>query len=83
MVSVMKTRFSPERLRVLRTTLGCTQQEIADLVGGISKQQWSSWELGEYKPSMANLLRIVDATGARVETFFVPADQTDKAVKGT
>lgn len=72
-------RFVPERLKALREGLGLTQEEFADRVGS-TKQAVSSWEQGSYSPSLGSLMQIVNATGAKLDSFFGPANETDKSV---
>jgi transcriptional regulator with XRE-family HTH domain len=65
-------KFNAVRIRALREGLGDTQQEFAERLG-VTKQAVSSWENGETAPNLENLLRIVNVTGARLESFFVAA----------
>lgn len=75
----MSLRFAPEQLKALREGLGLTQQELAERVG-VTKQALSAWERGEYEPTLDSLLRVVNETGAKLASFFTPADDTDKSV---
>jgi transcriptional regulator with XRE-family HTH domain len=59
-----------EQIRALREGLGYTQQELAERVG-VSKQALSQWENGETEPSIGNLLKLVNLTGAKLDSFFV------------
>jgi transcriptional regulator with XRE-family HTH domain len=64
--------FRHEQIRRLREGLGLTQQEFADRIG-VTKQAISAWEIGRSEPSMAKFLRLVNLTGARIESFFLAA----------
>ena len=66
--------FNPDQIRALRDGLGLTQQGFAVRVG-VTKQAISQWEAGRSEPSVENLLRIVNATGARLESFFQPVEK--------
>lgn len=66
--------FNPGQIRALRAGLGLTQQAFADRVG-VTKQAISLWEAGRSEPTVEHLLRIVNATGARLEVFFQTAER--------
>lgn len=61
--------FKPDQIRGLREGLGLSQQEFADRIG-VTKQAVSSWETGASSPSIENLLRMVNACGAKLDSFF-------------
>lgn len=65
--------FNGDQIRALREGLGWTQQEMAERLN-ITKQSVSSWETGETSPSIENLCRIINATGAKLDSFFVEAE---------
>lgn len=62
-------RFRHEQIRVLREGLGLSLRDLASRVG-VSHQAVHRWETGEDLPSLAYLLRIINSTGARIESFF-------------
>lgn len=64
--------FNAEQIRSLREGLGLSQQEFAERIG-VSKQAVSQWEAGVTAPSIENLLRVVNVTGAKLESFFAGA----------
>jgi len=64
--------FKPDQIRALREGLGDNQQEFAQRVG-VSKQAVSQWESGATEPTIENLLRMVNVTGAKLESFFAEA----------
>ena len=61
--------FRRERLTELREGLGLTQAEMARRLC-VSKQAVSQWETGAWTPSVGNLLKIVNQTGAPLMRFF-------------
>jgi transcriptional regulator with XRE-family HTH domain len=65
--------FNPDQIRALREGLGLSQAEMADRIN-VTKQAVSSWELGDSVPSIDNLLRFVNVTGAKLDSFFVEAE---------
>jgi len=65
--------FRAGQIRDLREGLGLSQQEFADRIG-VTKQSVSSWETGTSEPSIENLLKIVNVTGAKLDSFFVEAE---------
>ena len=46
-----------DRIKLLRN--GQSQQEMADLLG-ITKNKWSTWELGKYEPDLNTLIQICE-----------------------
>lgn len=75
MTLVARRRFNPARIKVLREALGWSQPELAKRLG-VSRQAVSLWELGRLEPRINTLVRLVEVTGARIETFLV-ADEPD------
>jgi transcriptional regulator with XRE-family HTH domain len=61
--------FKADQLRALREGLGFSQSEFAERLG-VSRQAVNSWEAQETEPSIQNLLKIVNLTGAKLESFF-------------
>lgn len=53
-----------ERIRQIRN--GRSQQEVADFLG-VTKNKWSTWELGKYEPDLETLVQIC-------KKFDVPSD---------
>lgn len=66
-------QFKEDQIRFLRESLGLSTQELASRVG-VSKQAVSSWEAGHTRPTVDHLLRIVNMTGAKLESFFTAAE---------
>jgi putative molybdopterin biosynthesis protein len=65
------------QLRVVRTRLGLSQQELAD-AAGIARQTIGGIEAERYSPSAAVALRLARALGCRVEElFWLAEDGTD------
>ncbi len=56
-------------LKAIRTRLGLSQQELADLAG-VTRQNISGVESGQYAPSTTLSLKIARALGCRVEDLF-------------
>ncbi|MEH2404270.1 substrate-binding domain-containing protein [Nostoc sp.] len=56
-------------LKSLRTRLGMSQQELAN-IAGVTRQSIGGVELGQYTPSVAMSLRLAKALGCLVEDLF-------------
>ena len=56
-------------LKSIRTSLGMSQQHLADLVG-VTRQTISGVEAGQYNPSVAITLRLARVLGCQVEDLF-------------
>ncbi|MBW4508861.1 MAG: helix-turn-helix domain-containing protein [Scytonematopsis contorta HA4267-MV1] len=56
-------------LRSIRTRLGMSQQDLANLAG-VTRQTISGVESGQYSPSVAITLRLAKALGCQVEDLF-------------
>jgi putative molybdopterin biosynthesis protein len=56
-------------LKSIRTRLGMSQQELANLAG-VTRQTISGVESGQYAPSVAISLRLAKALGCQVEDLF-------------
>lgn len=72
--------FQPNRISALRQGLGLSVEEFAERLG-VSRQTVYDWESGEREPSLANLLKIVNITRAKLENFFTSDPKTDKSVR--
>jgi DNA-binding XRE family transcriptional regulator len=57
------------RVRELRTTLGMTQEQLADMVG-IARQSIISIEKGRFQPTIETALRLSAALQVPVESLF-------------
>jgi DNA-binding XRE family transcriptional regulator len=57
------------QIEAVRTSLGLTRQELADLVG-VHYQTIGYLERGEYSPSLVLALRISQALGKEVSALF-------------
>jgi len=66
----MALRFRPERIRELREGLGLTRAEFARRIQ-VSRQMISFYEDSGYTPGTRVLMRLIDLTGAKMESFFV------------
>lgn len=62
--------FKPEQIRSLREALGLSLKAFGERCG-VSPQAVASWEAGDTRPTVDNLLRIVNMTGATIESFFI------------
>ncbi|MBN3906131.1 MAG: helix-turn-helix domain-containing protein [Nostoc sp. NMS1] len=56
-------------LKSIRTRLGMSQQELAN-IAGVTRQSIGGVELGQYAPSVAMSLRLAKALGCQVEDLF-------------
>jgi len=65
----MTNKNVANRVRELRTGLGLTQAELADMVG-IARVSILSIEKGHFIPTIETALRISQALGAAVEEIF-------------
>jgi transcriptional regulator with XRE-family HTH domain len=63
-------RFRPERIRELREGLGLTRAEFARRIQ-VSRQMIAFYEDAGYTPGTGVLMRLIDLTGAKMESFFV------------
>jgi len=72
-------KFNVARIQQLREALGLTRAEFARRVG-VSRQMIAFYEDEGYVPGTDILIRIVDLTGAKLESFFV--DETDRQSVG-
>ncbi|EDY86634.1 helix-turn-helix domain protein [gamma proteobacterium HTCC5015] len=59
-----------ERIRRARALKGMTLQEVADQIGGISKQAISKYEKGKDAPNSTRLIQLADVLGVKPEYFF-------------
>lgn len=66
--------FQPSRLGELRRALGYTVRDFAERLT-VSQAAVSAWENGDYEPTLSSLLKIVNVTGAKVESFFTDDGQ--------
>lgn len=67
----MKT-FNKDSIRILRLSVGLTQEDFAEKIGPtIQKQHISNWENGVNVPDTKSLLMIVNAFNVPFEIFFV------------
>jgi transcriptional regulator with XRE-family HTH domain len=64
-----ETTFRRQQIRALREGLGLSQAEFAARLG-VTKQAVSRWETGLSEPSVAHLVKLVNVTGARLDSFF-------------
>ncbi|MFM6963424.1 MAG: helix-turn-helix transcriptional regulator [Micrococcales bacterium] len=62
------------RIEALRTKIGMTRQELADLVE-VHYQTIGYIERGEYSPSLVLALKISKALGKKVEQVFMLEDK--------
>lgn len=58
-----------ERIKKLRTDLGRSQGEFAEIIG-VQPQMLSAWERDKAKPKHNSLLKIIEATGIDPREFF-------------
>ncbi len=61
-----------ERIELARKKAGLTQQELADKVGGITKQSISKYEIGKSVPSSGVLLRLANTLGVTLDFLVRP-----------
>ncbi len=73
----MTNKNVANRVRELRTGLGLTQAELADMVG-IARVSILSIEKGHFIPTIETALRISQALGAAVEEIFTLKDENDE-----
>lgn len=59
-----------ERIRRARALKGMTLQEVADRMGGISKQAISKYEQGKDAPNSTRLIQLASVLGVKPEYFF-------------
>lgn len=59
-----------DRLRRARILKGLSLQQVADLLGDISKQALSKYEKGKDAPSSTRLIRLAEVLGVQPEFFF-------------
>ncbi|HIK73411.1 MAG: XRE family transcriptional regulator [Alloalcanivorax venustensis] len=59
-----------ERIRRARALKGMTLQEVADQMGGISKQAISKYEQGKDAPNSTRLIQLANVLGVKPEYFF-------------
>lgn len=71
----MSLRFQPKRVTQLRKALGLTQAAFARRVG-VSRQTVLLWEQGKNAPSGVALMRMANAIGVRIETFYADGAHT-------
>lgn len=64
------------RLEVLRTQAGLTQQELADRVD-VSRQTIISLENGRYNPSILLAFRLSKLFGQTIEEIFIYQEEND------
>lgn len=68
--------FNPATIKALREGMGLTQAEFGRRIGeatnqpAVTRQAVWGWETGVQKPTIDNLLAIVNTFGARLEGFF-------------
>ena len=65
----MTDAYVDNRVRELRTELGMTQDQLADLVG-VARQSIISIEKGRFLPSIETALRLSAALNVPVERLF-------------
>lgn len=63
-----------ERIKRARILKGMSLQQVADAMGGISKQALSKYESGKDSPNSARLIRLADVLGVNPEYFFRQAE---------
>jgi len=73
----MTNKNVANRVRELRTGLGLTQAELADMVG-IARVSILSIEKGHFIPTIETALRISQALGAAVEEIFTLKDEKNE-----
>lgn len=64
--------FDHTRIKELRVGLGLSLREFGVRVG-TSGQAVQNWEAGTTQPNLDSLIRIVNVTGAKLESFFKDA----------
>lgn len=64
--------FDHTRIKELRVGLGLSLREFGVRVG-TSGQAVQNWEAGATQPNLDSLIRIVNVTGAKLESFFKDA----------
>lgn len=68
-------RFNPNSIKIIRATKGMTLEAFAESIGdNVSRQIVWQWENGSQVPSVASLLRIVNAHKVQFEIFFEQDD---------
>ena len=75
-------QFDGARLRARRKELRLTREELARFTGR-SYSTIVSFELGEFRPSIASLERLCDALGCTPDTFFAPTDDDEADLRPT
>jgi transcriptional regulator with XRE-family HTH domain len=76
----MALRFRPDRIRQLREGLGLTRAEFARRIQ-VSRQMVAFYEEQGATPGTDVLMRLIDLTGAKMESFFVN-DADSPSVRG-
>lgn len=59
-----------ERIKRARVLKGMSLQQVADALGGISKQALSKYEKGKDAPNSTRLIQLADVLGVKPEYFF-------------
>lgn len=60
-----------DRIHRARVLKNMTLQQLADLLGGITKQALSKYEQGKDAPNSTRLIQLADALGVNPEYFSV------------
>ena len=68
----MVTKAVDNRLRVLRAERGWSQGEVAQRLGGVSRQAVNAIETGKHDPSLELAFRLAALFDLRIEEVFDP-----------
>lgn len=66
------------RLRLLRAERGWSQGELAQRLGGISRQAINAIETGKHDPSLELAFRLARLFDLKVDELFDPAREVEK-----